>query len=62
MYMPVSLAVGKVQTPDFPVEKRLEWYDIMLRLERSLPFRRMGFMVALFQAFSRSLIAKNTIL
>ena len=42
VYMPVSLAVGRVRTPEFPVEKRSQWvYDIMLEVEKPLPFQRM---------------------
>ncbi len=37
VYMPVSLAVGRVRTSDFPVDK--QWYNIALHLEKRLPFR-----------------------
>jgi hypothetical protein len=43
VYMPVSLAVGRVRTPDFPVEK--QWYDIMLQVEKPLPFQKMQCMM-----------------
>ena len=45
VYMPVSLASGRVRTPEFPVEKHSQWYDIMLQLEKPLPFLRMQCMV-----------------
>ena len=45
VYMPVSLAAGRVRTPEFPVEKHSHWYDIMLQVEKPLPFRRMECMV-----------------
>ena len=32
VYMPVSLAVGRVRTPEFPVAKG-QWYDIVLQVE-----------------------------
>lgn len=37
VYMPVSLAAGRVRTPEFPVKKHSQWYDIMLQFERPLP-------------------------
>lgn len=40
VYMPVSLAAGRVRTPEFPVVKA-QGYDIMLQLERPLPPLRM---------------------
>jgi len=43
--MPVSLAAGRVRTPEFPVKKHSQWYDIMLQVEKPLPFRRMECMV-----------------
>jgi len=43
--MPISLAAGRVRTPEFPVTKRSQWYDIMLQFEKPLPFRRMECMV-----------------
>ena len=45
VYMPVSLAAGRVRTPEFPAKKLSEWYDIMLQFEKPLPFRRMECMV-----------------
>ena len=43
VYMPVSLAIGRVRTPEFPVEK--QWYDIMLQVEKPLPFQQMQCMM-----------------
>lgn len=40
VYMPVSLAAGRVRTPEFPVAKS-QWYDIVLRIEKPLPPLRM---------------------
>jgi len=45
VYMPISLAAGRVRTPEFPVRKRSQWYDIMLQFEKPLPFLRMVCMV-----------------
>ena len=45
VYMPISLAAGRVRTPEFPVKKHSQWYDIMLQVEKPLPFRRMECMV-----------------
>lgn len=45
VYMRISLAAGRVRTPEFPVEKHSQWYDIMLQVERPLPFLRMQCMV-----------------
>ena len=45
VYMPISLAAGRVRTPEFPVERHSQWYDIMLQVEKPLPFRRMECMV-----------------
>lgn len=45
VYMPVSLATGRVRTPEFPVKKHSQRYDIMLQFEKPLPFRRMVCMV-----------------
>ena len=39
IYVPISLAAGRVRTTEFPVEKA--WYDIMLQVEKPLPFREM---------------------
>ena len=44
VYMPVSLAAGRVRTPEFPVEKSSQ-YDIMLQVEKPLPFHRMQCMM-----------------
>ena len=41
VYMPVSLAAGRVRTPEFPVVKHSQWYDIMLQFEQLLPPLRM---------------------
>jgi hypothetical protein len=43
--MPISLAAGRVRTPEFPVTKHSQWYDIMLQFEKPLPFGRMVCMV-----------------
>lgn len=45
VYMPISLAAGRVRTPEFPVKMHSQWYDIMLQVEKPLPFRRMECMV-----------------
>ena len=45
VYMPISLAAGRVRTPEFPVKKQSQWYDIMLQFEKPLPFGRMVCMV-----------------
>jgi len=45
VYMPISLAAGRVRTPEFPVTKHSQWYDIMLQVEKPLPFRRMECLV-----------------
>jgi hypothetical protein len=45
VYMPISLAAGRVRTPEFPVKKLSQWYDIMLQFEKPLPFVRMVCMV-----------------
>jgi hypothetical protein len=45
VYMPISLAAGRVRTPEFPVKKQSQWYDIMLQVEKPLPFGRMVCMV-----------------
>lgn len=45
VYMPISLAVGRIRTPEFLVKKHSQWYDIMLQFEKPLPFRRMVCMV-----------------
>jgi hypothetical protein len=41
--MPVSLAVGTVRTPEFPVTT--EWYDIVIQVEKPLPFMQMQCMM-----------------
>ena len=41
--MPVSLAVGTVQTPEF--SGRTSWYWIMVRVEPTLPFNQMRCMM-----------------
>lgn len=41
--VPVSLAVGTVRTPTFPVVS--QWYDIMVQVEKPLPFRQMACMM-----------------
>lgn len=45
VYMPISLAAGRVRTLEFPVEKHSQWYDIMLQVEKPLPFRQIECMV-----------------
>jgi len=41
--MPVSLAVGTVRTPQFSVVA--QWYDIMIQVEKPLPFSQMRCMM-----------------
>jgi hypothetical protein len=41
--MPVSLAVGTVRTPEFPVVA--QWYDILIQVEKPLPFLQMTCMM-----------------
>lgn len=41
--MPVSLAVGTVRTPEFSTVA--QWYDIMVQVERPLPFMQMSCMM-----------------
>jgi hypothetical protein len=43
--MPISLAVGRVRTPEFPAERHAQLYDIMLQVEKPFPFGRMICMV-----------------
>lgn len=43
--MPVSLAVGTVRTPVFPVVS--QWYDIMVQVEEPLPFQKMTCMMGI---------------
>ncbi len=45
VYMPISLAAGRVRTPEFPGKKHSQWYDIMLQFKETLPFRRVVCMV-----------------
>jgi hypothetical protein len=41
--IPVSLAAGSVRTPEFPVVG--QWYDIMVQVEKPLPFLQMQCMM-----------------
>jgi len=41
--MPVSLAIGTVQTPEFSVASH--WYWIMVQVEKPLPFQQMECMM-----------------
>lgn len=41
--MPISLAVGSVRTPEFSVIS--QWYDIMVQVEKPLPFLEMQCMM-----------------
>jgi hypothetical protein len=43
VYMPVSLAVGTVRTPEFPVV--VQAYDILIQAQRSLPINQMQCMM-----------------
>lgn len=43
MDLPVSLGVGTVRTPAFPVVAG--WYDILVQVEKPLPFQRMQCMM-----------------
>jgi hypothetical protein len=43
VYMPVSLAVGSVRTPEFSAIAH--WYDIIIQVEKPLPFRQMQCMM-----------------
>jgi hypothetical protein len=45
VYMPISLAAGRVRTPEFPAKKHSQWYSIMVQFEKPLPFLRMVCMV-----------------
>ncbi len=45
VYMPITLSAGRVRSPEFAVKKQSQWYDIMLQVEKPLPFRRMECMV-----------------
>jgi hypothetical protein len=42
--IPISLAIGTVRTPEFPVAA--QWYDIMVQVEKPLPFSQMHCMMA----------------
>jgi hypothetical protein len=53
VYMPISLAAGKVRTPEFPIKKGSQWYDLMLQFEKPLPFRRMSCMVGATGPFGK---------
>ena len=44
VYMPISLAAGRVRTPKF-VAKHSQYYEIMLQFEKPLPFLLMECMV-----------------
>jgi hypothetical protein len=41
--MPVSLVLGTIQTPEFPVTS--QWYDIIVQVEKPLPLRQMRCMM-----------------
>jgi hypothetical protein len=41
--MPVSLALGTVRTPEFPVTSK--WYWILIQVEKPLPFQQMECMM-----------------
>jgi hypothetical protein len=43
IYMPVSLAVGTVRTPEFSAVS--QWYDILVQVEKPLPFQQMTCMM-----------------
>jgi len=43
IYMPVSLAIGSVRTAAFPGIS--QWYDILVQVEKPLPFRQMRCMM-----------------
>lgn len=43
VYVPVSLAAGRVRTAEFPVDK--EWYDVIIQVEKPLPFQQMQCMM-----------------
>jgi hypothetical protein len=43
VYMPVSLAVGSVRTPEFAAIA--QWYDIIIQVEKPLPFVQMQCMM-----------------
>ena len=41
--MPMLLAVGTVRMPEFPATA--QWYDIMIQVDKPLPFQRMACMM-----------------
>jgi len=43
IYMPVSLAVGTIRTPEFSAVS--QWYDILVQVEKPLPFQQMTCMM-----------------
>jgi hypothetical protein len=43
VYMPVSLAVGTIRTPEFSSVS--QWYDILVQVEKPLPFRQLQCML-----------------
>jgi hypothetical protein len=43
VYMPVSLAVGTIRTPEFVTDSQL--YDILIQVEKPLPFNQMACMM-----------------
>ena len=45
IYMPVSLAVGTVRTPEFSVGGHGQLYDIIVQVEEPLPFEQMECMM-----------------
>jgi hypothetical protein len=49
VYMSVSLAVGAVRTPEFSTVA--QWYDIILQVEKPLPFERMVCMMGVGSFF-----------
>lgn len=54
VYMPISLAAVRVRTPEFPIGKHSQWYDIMLQLEKPLSFRRMQCMAGATSGLAES--------
>lgn len=54
VYMPVSLTIGTVRTPEFPVVA--EDYDILIQAQRSLPFRKI---ICMMGATSNSLESES---
>lgn len=43
VYMPVSLAIGTIRTPEFVTDSQL--YDILIQVEKPLPFNQMACMM-----------------